>query len=403
MLFRRSKKIYTHIDCDCFFASCEILRNPKLKGKRVCVWWDIIIACSYEAKALGIKTWTPIWEAKKILGNTGIYFSPDHNYYTEISDKLMKYLEYHTLCMEPYSIDEAFCEVTGLPEMNNMSLWTYIRKLQKEVTQAIWIPVSIGVSNTRIKAKIYSKINKPYGIYIWYNQEQEFKLFKKLPIKDIPYIWKAHQERYKYGCTSIHDFIGRWFKKLKSEIWKNWTDLWLELCWVNAFVVKKTKEVKSIWRSRSFNKQMTWNYIFLKEQLLINFNRVFEEIVNKNFEIKSISIMMRKKDFSTYMYEYKLNDFSNSRNDILEIIISLFDKNYESNSIYRSTWVVLSKFRSYLPRQTSIFDTPLRSKEHNYELTKIVNNLNQRYWDHVVSFWFSLLWKWKEAKLGILK
>lgn len=401
MLFKKSKLIYTHIDCDSFFASCEVLRNPSLKGKRVCVWWDIIIACSYEAKALWIKTWTPIWEAKRILWDTGHYFKPDHNYYSQISSKLMKYLKYNTLSTEPFSIDEAFCEVTGLAEMNKMKLGTYIRKLQRDITEAIWVPVSIWVSNTRIKAKMYSKINKPYWVYIWYNQEQEFKLFEKLPIKDIPYIGRAHQERFKYSCKTIHDFIWIWFWDIKKQIGKNGTDLWLELCWVNAFVVKKTKEVKSISRSRSFNKEMTSNYDFLKEKILINFENVFEEIVNKDLEVKTISIMFRKKNFETITYECRLNDFTNLRTDILKKILILFNTNYDSNIVYRSTWVILANFRSYLPKQMSIFDKPLRSKENNYQLTKVVNLLNEKYWNHKVSFWFSLLWKWKEAKLGI--
>jgi DNA polymerase IV len=52
MRFKTSQKIYIHVDCDCFFASCEVLRNPELKGKKVCVGGEIIIACTYEAKAL---------------------------------------------------------------------------------------------------------------------------------------------------------------------------------------------------------------------------------------------------------------------------------------------------------------------------------------------------------------
>ena len=316
MLFKESKNIFIHVDCDCFFASCEVLKNPKLKGKRVCVWGEIIIACTYEAKAMWIKTWTPIWEAKRMLWNTGYYPPLDHNYYSEISDKLMKYLEYNTLKMEPYSIDEAFCDVTGLAEMNKIPLLMYLKNIQKDILKQVWVPVSIWVSNTRIKAKIYSKINKPYGIFIWLNKEKQSELFKKLPLKDIPYIWRAHQERFKYKCKTIYDFINLGFWKIKKEIWKWWTDLWLELCWVNAFVVKKSPEVKSIWRSRSFNKSMTSNYDFLKSQLLINFNKVFEEITIKNFEVKLINIMLRDKNFNTYTFEHKLNIHTNIRNNI---------------------------------------------------------------------------------------
>ena len=50
MKFKVSQKLYIHVDCDCFFASCEVLRNPQLQNKFVCVGGDIVIACTYNAK-----------------------------------------------------------------------------------------------------------------------------------------------------------------------------------------------------------------------------------------------------------------------------------------------------------------------------------------------------------------
>ena len=82
---------------------------------------------------------------------------------------------------------------------------------------------------------------------------------------------------------------------------------------------------------------MTSNYNFLKEQILLNFDRVFEEICNKNIEAKVISVMLRDKYFYTYIYDYKLAEHTNIRKNILDIILSLYDKNYSSEKIYRST------------------------------------------------------------------
>jgi len=67
MIFKTSTKTYAHVDCDSFFASCEVFRNPKLEKKYVCVGSEIVVAATYNAKRLGIKTGTPIWEAKRIL------------------------------------------------------------------------------------------------------------------------------------------------------------------------------------------------------------------------------------------------------------------------------------------------------------------------------------------------
>ena len=403
MLFKKSKHTYIHVDFDCFFASCEVLRNPELKGKKVCVWWEIIIACTYEAKALGVKTGTPIWEAKVLLWKNTHYFVPDHNYYSEVSDRLMKYLEYNTLSLEPFSIDEAFCDITGLAEMNKMSLSKYIEKLQTDIYNEIWIAVSIWVANTRIKAKIYSKVNKPYGICIGENNDQEVCLFKKLPLKDIPYIWKAYQKRLMYRCRTIYDYVWLGFRYIQKNMWKTGTDLWFELCWVNAFALKKGREPKSISRSRSFNKNITSDYNYLRKQLIHHFECVFEEITMKNYEVRQVTVMLRTKSFVTLTYDFTLLEYTNMRGELLDRVYDLFDRNYDRNEVYRSTGIVLSKFRSYLPRQMSIFDRPIRSKDNHYELTQAMNFLNKKYGNHKVTFGLSMQWRGFDAKHSITK
>lgn len=52
MKFKVSKKTYIHVDCDSFFANCEIMKDPALKNKYVCVGGDIIVACCYKCKAV---------------------------------------------------------------------------------------------------------------------------------------------------------------------------------------------------------------------------------------------------------------------------------------------------------------------------------------------------------------
>ncbi len=86
--------------------------------------------------------------------------------YGKISKRLMYLLRQETLGIEIFSIDEAFTELTGIAQSKDMDIETFTLYLQEKIRQHIGIPVSIGVSNTRLRAKIFSKINKPYGYYI---------------------------------------------------------------------------------------------------------------------------------------------------------------------------------------------------------------------------------------------
>lgn len=401
MILKTSKKIYAHIDCDSFFSSCEVIKNPYLKWKKVIVWDEIVIACSYEVKALWIKTWTPIWTAKKILKNTWYYFPSDMKYYQFISKQLMDYLRENTLYIEEFSIDEAFCDITWLAELNKISLEQYIRNLQKDIYNKLKIPVSIWVSNTRIKAKIFSKLNKPFWYYISINNTD---IYKQLPISDIPFIWKKYQERLKYKTINIYDFLQIWFWNLKKDIWKNASDLWLELMWVNAFSAKKKNPDQSISRWRSFNKQITNNKIFLYEQLLSNFNCLYEEFIDKNMQLKKVGIFFRNKEFITLSYEHSFNEYTNDRKEILEIIKTLFKINYNNTQLYRSTWIVFNNLQKYKAIQLDLFTKKEdNTKINNLKLAKTVNFINKKYWNHKISYWTNLLWKEKILKLWIRK
>ena len=82
MYFNASKQLFAHIDCDCFFASCEMFRDPRLKNKCVCIGGDIIITANYKARTYGVKVGTPIWVARKMIPERElVMLPPDMNLY----------------------------------------------------------------------------------------------------------------------------------------------------------------------------------------------------------------------------------------------------------------------------------------------------------------------------------
>ncbi|MCP4523793.1 MAG: hypothetical protein GY828_06280, partial [Candidatus Gracilibacteria bacterium] len=221
----------------------------------------------------------------------------DIAFYTKISEHIMEYLRENTGGIEEFSIDEAFCDITGIPEYFKISTHDFLLKIQKDILEEIGIPVSIGCGNTRIKAKIFSPVNKPYGICFPDHQEDENILFANSPRKKIPFIGKSSQEKLKYQSKTIKDFMHIGFRKLKEILGKNGANLWLELMGIDVYIVKKSKQIKSISRTRSFNHRITTNQEFLKSQILINFERAFEVLYDNNLEIAEVGIMFRDKSF----------------------------------------------------------------------------------------------------------
>lgn len=396
MILRTSRDIYAHIDCNCFFVSCECLRRPELKGKYVVVGGDLIIAASYPCRKIGIGVGTPIWQAQSLLGDKLIQVRPDLAYYTQISRQFLAFLELHTLEVEVFSIDEAFVRITGIPELeHNGDIEEWAETMKKRILASIGIPVSIGVANTRIKAKIFSDINKPFWVFIGLDHEDENTLFYKLPVRDIPFIGAGLESRLGANIKTISDFIGLGYRKLERLIGKNATILWLELRWVDVWrgSIPSGKDQKSLIRSRSFNHAITDNKHTLWGRCIENFERAYREIILMRWSIRSVGVTLRTKEMIRDSYSYDFWEFTDDRWLILSALKECFEQIWRSGVLYRTTGVIFGGLHSTKPRQLSFGDIvlvdpviPGKPLEYARNLECVLESLNVRYGKRTVRY-----------------
>ena len=149
------------IDCNSFYVSCERLFKPSLVKKPVIVLSNndgCIISRSFEAKALGIKMGEPYFKAKKIITKNNVYvFSSNYSLYGDISRRVMKTLKCFAPEMEIYSIDEAFLNLSSIPDNEILQ---FGKKIRDTVLQWVGIPTSIGIATTKTLSKIANHIAK---------------------------------------------------------------------------------------------------------------------------------------------------------------------------------------------------------------------------------------------------
>jgi len=149
------------IDSNSFYVSCERLFKPFLIKKPVIVLSNndgCIISRSSEAKALGIKMGEPYFKAKKIIAKNNIYvFSSNYSLYGDISRRVMKTLKYFAPEMEIYSIDEAFLNLTIIPDEEILQ---FGKKIRETILQWVGIPTSIGIATTKTLSKIANHMAK---------------------------------------------------------------------------------------------------------------------------------------------------------------------------------------------------------------------------------------------------
>src|SRR5699024_12167914 len=112
----KNHRVIFHIDMNSFYASVEMAKDPKLKGKPIAIAGNpeerkgIIVTSSYEARAKGVKTTMPLWEAKKLCPEL-IVRRPNFNRYREASAKIFSMLAEITPLIEPVSIDEGYLDI----------------------------------------------------------------------------------------------------------------------------------------------------------------------------------------------------------------------------------------------------------------------------------------------------
>ncbi|HZK24839.1 MAG TPA: DNA polymerase IV [Oscillospiraceae bacterium] len=159
-----------HVDMNAFFASCHQAENPAWRGKPLLVAGDpkkrhgIILTASYEARQCGIKTAMTVWQAKKLCPQ-GIFIPPDHHLYLAYSEKILTIFRSYTPLVEPFSIDEAWLDVTGSERLFG-SPEEIGQQLQQRILAELEISCSVGIAPNKFLAKMASERQKPRGFTI---------------------------------------------------------------------------------------------------------------------------------------------------------------------------------------------------------------------------------------------
>ncbi len=161
-----------HCDGNSFYASCEQIYRPDLRGKPVAVLSNndgIIIALNKEAKACGIKRGDPFFKVRDICEWKGVtIFSSNYTLYADISRRITSiYMEYAP-DIEEYSIDESFLFF----DKCNWSIKDYEEighDLKHRIAKEVGIPICVGAAPTKTLAKLYNKKAKEHGGVFVYN------------------------------------------------------------------------------------------------------------------------------------------------------------------------------------------------------------------------------------------
>ncbi len=194
------------IDFDAWFASVEQALNPSLRGQPVAVVpvmteRTCCIATSYEAKRLGIKTGTSVWEAKKICPGIKLALS-DTARYVHYHQQMVKAIDSCIPVDKVISIDEMACSLTGDWQQPAVAVGI-ARQIKGAVRKVLEVTCSIGIAPNLFLAKMASKLDKPDGVRVLTGDDLP-GAFESIGLQDITGIGRSMDRRLeRAGIASI--------------------------------------------------------------------------------------------------------------------------------------------------------------------------------------------------------
>ena len=251
-----------HIDCNSFYASCEVSLRPELKGRPVVVanyneaGGGIILALSKEAKALGLKRGNPVFQVRQLLEQHQVVVFPANlQKYVDISRRVMKVVIESGLVMDfqRYSVDEFFAT---LPEMTKADTIDYVAQIKELIEHGTGIPVSCGISLTYTLAKVatwYAKRYEGYhGICVLQQSDIE-KALRGLPINDVWGVgYRTAPKLQRMGIKTAWDYAQKPQAFIQHSFHLPGVRTWKELRGEPAVDISSPPKQQTIMHSRTF-------------------------------------------------------------------------------------------------------------------------------------------------------
>lgn len=383
---RRLIAMIGHCDCNNFFVSCERTFRPDLNGKPVVVLSNndgCIVARSNEAKALGIKMGTPLYQIRNLIERENVtVFSSNYQLYGDMSGRVMSTLRDSVPAIEVYSIDEAFLHLKGIPEneLHERGL-----ALAQKIHKSTGIPVSIGIAPTKTLAKITGKLCKKYpalhGCCYMHRPEDIEKVLRTYPIEDVWGIGRRHLAKMRlWSVRTAWDFTQLPAEFVQKQMTITGLRTYRELKGEECIKIEDTTPDKqSICVSRSFAKEM-YDINELRSAITTFATAVSEKLRRQNSCTHQITVFIytnRHREDMPQDYECKtrrLTVATDSTLEICKIAASVLREIYNAGYGYKKAGVIATDLVPKAARQGALFDTIDREKHQR--LMKAIDSIN---------------------------
>lgn len=377
-------------DVNSFYASCETVFRPDLKGKPVVVLSNndgCVIARSAEAKPF-VQMGEPYFKQKDAFRRHGVVcFSSNYELYADMSNRVMSTLEEMLPRCEIYSIDEVFCDLTGV--RNCCDLTEFGREIRATVLQRTHLTVGVGIAQTKTLAKLANHAAKKWqrqtgGVVDLSNVERQRKLMAALPVEEVWGVGRRISKKLEsMGIKTVLQLADSDIRFIRKHFNVVLERTVRELRGEPCLGLEEFAPVKQeIICSRSFGGRIT-EYEEMRQAICSYASRAAEKLRGEHQYCRFISAFVKTSPFAPNEPYYgnsasvKLLTPTQDSRDIIGAATRCLEAIWREGHRYQKAGVMLSDFYSQGVAQLNLFDenAPRRNSQ---PLMDILDRLNMK-------------------------
>lgn len=378
-------------DVNSFYASCETVFRPDLKGRPVAVLSNndgCVIARSAEARKVGIKMGDPYFKQKDLFRRHGVAcFSSNYELYADMSNRVMTTLEEMSPRCEIYSIDEAFCDLAGVRSCRDLT--EFGKEIRATVMQRTHLTIGVGIAQTKTLAKLANHAAKQWqrqtgGVVDLSNVERQRKLMAALQVDEVWGVGRRISKKLEaMGIKTVlqlADTDVRFIRKHFNVVLERTVR---ELNGEPCLELEEFAPVKQeIVCSRSFGGRIT-DYGEMRQAICSYATRAAEKLRGEHQYCRFVSAFVKTSPFALNEPYYgnsssiKLMIPTQDSRDIIGAATRCLDAIWKDGHRYQKAGVMLGDFFSQGVAQLNLFDDA--APRHNSgRLMEVLDHLNAK-------------------------
>lgn len=378
-------RVILHSDMNCFYASVEMMLNPRLRGKPVAVCGStedrhgIVLAKSQLAKQAGVKTGMVNWEAKRCCPGL-IVVPPQYDQYLKYSKLARAIYGRFTDLVEPYGMDECWLDVTESSYGGGDGM-EIAEKIRRTIREELGLTVSIGVSFNKIFAKLGSDLKKPDAI-TEISEANFQETIWPLPASDLLFVGRATDAKIsKYGIHTIGDLATTDPDFLRRLLGVNGVQLWRYASGTDdSPVIHKdfVSPLKSVGHGITCTADLLDDEEVWKAMLELS-QDIGHRLRLHKLKATGVQISIRSNDLGFRQFQAPITLATQSPTVIAKKAHSIFQANYRWSMPVRAVTVrAINLIPQSTPDQIDLF-TDMRQVERRERLDDCVEEIRRRF------------------------